>query len=58
MFCLVFNNVPIMWMCYVCVPIYEVGMHIPKPKEVHGICRQKPILLSNRLIFVSNFSVT
>jgi hypothetical protein len=42
MFFPVFDNVLIMWMCYVCGLICELGVHIPKPKKIHGICRQKP----------------
>jgi hypothetical protein len=41
MFCPVSNNVLLMWVCYVCGHIYELSVHIPKLKKVHGICRQK-----------------
>jgi hypothetical protein len=45
MFFPVSDNVLIMWMCYVCGLVCELGVHIPKPKKIHDICRQKPLFI-------------
>jgi hypothetical protein len=41
MFCPISGNILIMWVCYVCGLVCELGVHILKPKKVHGICKEK-----------------
>jgi hypothetical protein len=57
MFCPISDNVPIMWVCYVCGLICEVGVHIPKPKKSMAHVDKKALLLSNNLISTLNLSV-